>query len=156
MDEKEKDSYFKPSGGEISLRELLKIAIRSEIESAETYRKLLDRDLPAETREKVERLVEQEEEHEEKFWSVFSDFFPDDEKDLGEGNEIEAEIRNSEDPSLQELLETAMKDERKSEEFYDNLRDQFEDREVRSMLGYLAANEREHYQILQQELKKLD
>ena len=45
---------------DLSLQELLGIAIKSEIEAAEIYRNLLNRDLPEETRKRLESLVEQE------------------------------------------------------------------------------------------------
>lgn len=57
------------------LKELLAKAIKSEIEAAETYRNLPEKDLPEETKPRMEKLVAQEEEHEENFRKILKDFF---------------------------------------------------------------------------------
>ncbi|MCF7890356.1 ferritin family protein [Candidatus Bipolaricaulota bacterium] len=154
-EEKESGALGIPND-ESSLKQLLEKAIKSEIESAETYRNLLKKDLPDETRTNIEKLVTQEEGHEENFRSIFEDFFPDEEISLPERSEIEvlSEIPRNATPS--ETIEQAMKTERESEDFYSNLIEEFDDREIRRLLGFLAANEREHYEILKVELNKLE
>lgn len=139
-----------------SLQELLGVAIRAEIEAAEIYRRLLNKELNEETRQKVEKLVEQEERHEETFWSIIKDFFPEEEITLPENSGITNSLEFSEDISLEELFQTAMDSEKGSEEFYRNLRKRFEDTEAKRTLGFLAASEREHYEILKEELKKIN
>lgn len=49
-----------------------------------------------------------------------------------------------------------METERESEEFYGELAEEFEDEEIRRLLGFLASSEREHYHILEDELKKIE
>lgn len=156
MNEKREGDSFDLSSDDVSLQSLLGFAVKAEIESAETYRNLLNRDLPAETRTKVTRLVKQEEEHEEKFWSIFKDFFPDEEIDLPERADIENNVDIPDDITTRKLFEKAMEAERESEKFYSELADEFDDKEVRNLLGFLAANEREHYEILKEELRKLE
>lgn len=153
--EKEPDENDR-SSGKTSLQELLAEATRAEIESAETYRSLLDRDLPEDTRSKLERLVEQEEEHEEKLWDVLEDFFPEEEVTLPERSGIEDPGEVSQEASPEELIQKAMEAELDSEEFYRELIEEFEDQEVRRLLGFLASTEREHYEILKEELGKLE
>ncbi|MEF8799231.1 MAG: ferritin family protein, partial [Candidatus Bipolaricaulota bacterium] len=117
---------------------------------------LLDKNLPERARPKVKRLVTQEEEHEEKLRTIFEDFFPDEEIPLPErsGVEVPSEIARINAPK--EIIEKAMETERESEKFYSELIGEFDDREVRRLLGYLAANEREHYEILKVERDKLE
>ena len=139
-----------------SLQDLLGVAIRAEIEAAEIYRRLLNQDLNEETRQKVEKLVEQEEDHEETFWSIMKDFYPEEEITLPENSGITNPVEVAEDLSLEELFQTAMDSEKESEEFYNTLRERFEDKEAKRTLGFLAASEREHYEILKEELKKIN
>ncbi|MBS3793224.1 hypothetical protein KGY77_11355, partial [Candidatus Bipolaricaulota bacterium] len=67
--------------------------------------------------------------------------------------EVMSEI--PQDATPQQLIEKALETERESEKFYSDLVGEFEDREVKRLMGYLAANEREHYEILKEELTKL-
>ena len=140
---------------ELSLQELLGIAVRSEIEAADTYRNLVNRKLGKETKNKIERLVKQEEEHEKMFLSIFEDFFPDEKVNLPDKAEIENSAKISREASVEEIFVKAMQNERKSEKFYSDLRKKFEDKEIRRLLGFMAANEREHYEILKTELEKI-
>lgn len=153
----EKDSETSDTiDGEVTLQQLLAKAIKSEIESAETYRTLLDKDLPEETRQKIEKLVAREEEHEDNFSSIFTDFFPDEEIPLPERSDIEVMSEIPQDATPEQLIEKALEMERESEKFYNDLADKFDDQEVRRLMGYLAANEREHYEILKEELTNLE
>lgn len=153
----EKDSETSDTiDGEVTLQQLLAKAIKSEIESAETYRTLLDKDLPEETRQKIEKLVAREEEHEDNFSSIFTDFFPDEEIPLPERSDIEVMSEIPQDATPEQLIEKALEMERESEKFYNDLADKFDDKEVRRLMGYLAANEREHYEILKEELTNLE
>lgn len=156
MSEEEESGTLDVSESGVSLQHLLAQAVESEIEAAETYRNLLDKDLPERARPKVKRLVAQEEEHEENLRTIFEDFFPDEEISLPErsGIEVPPEIARSDNP--REIIEKAMETERESENFYSELIDEFDEKEVRRLLGYLAANEREHYEILKVERDKLE
>lgn len=155
MREEKEPETFDTINGEVTLQQLLARAIKTEIESAETYRTLLEKDLPEETKQKIEKLVAQEEEHEDNFSSIFDDFFPEDEIPLPERSDIEVMSEIPQDATPQQLIEKALETERESEKFYSDLVGEFEDREVKRLMGYLAANEREHYEILKEELTKL-
>ena len=156
MSSSEEEQNYDFSEEANSLQDLLGVAIRAEIEAAEIYRRLLNQDLPEETKQKVEMLVEQEEDHEETFWSIMKDFFPEEEITLPENSGITNPVEVAEDLSLEELFQTAMDSEKESEEFYNTLRERFEDEEAKRTLGFLAASEREHYEILKEELKKIN
>jgi rubrerythrin len=84
------------------------------------------------------------------------DFYPEDEITLPENSGIANPVEVAEDLSLEELFQTAMDSEKESEEFYNTLRERFEDTEAKRTLGFLAASEREHYEILKEELKKIN
>ncbi len=156
MKNQNKPSRGNSSDEEDTLQELLGVAVRAEIEAAEIYRNLLDRDLPEKTREKVESLVSQEENHEEEFWSIIEDFYPQDKISLPESSGLSNPVEIDEGVTLEKLFQTAMTSEKESEKFYQNLMERFEEKEVRRTLGFLAASEREHYEILKEELQKLD
>ena len=156
MSEEKNRGPFDTIYGEATLQQLLARAIKTEIESAETYRALLDKELPEETRQKIKKLVAQEEEHEDNFSSVFEDFFPEDEIPLPERSDIEVMSEIPQNATPEQLIEKAFEIERESEKFYNDLIGEFEDREIKRLMGYLAANEREHYEILKEELTKLE
>ncbi|MFW6104678.1 MAG: ferritin family protein [Candidatus Bipolaricaulota bacterium] len=156
MSEEEDSVTLNVSESGISLQKLLAQAIKSEIEAAKTYRNLLDKNLPERARPKVKRLVTQEEEHEEKLRTIFEDFFPDEEIPLPERSGVEVPSEIARKGSPREIIEKAMETERESEKFYSELIGEFDDRDVRRLLGYLAANEREHYEILKVEREKLE
>jgi len=140
----------------LSLQELLGIAVRAEIEAANIYRNLLEKDLSEQTREKLEKLVLQEERHEKKFWSIIRDFYPEEEITLPEDSGITNPVEIDDSTSLEELFRIAMESEVESEKFYKSMREKFEDKEVRRTLGFLAASERGHYETLKDELNRLD
>ncbi|MBS3792936.1 hypothetical protein KGY77_09885, partial [Candidatus Bipolaricaulota bacterium] len=130
MSEEKEPETFDTINGEVTLQRLLARAIKTEIESAETYRTLLEKDLSEETKQKIEKLVAQEEEHEDNFSSIFDDFFPEDEIPLPERSDIEVMSEIPQDATPQQLIEKALETERESEKFYSDLVGEFEDREV--------------------------
>lgn len=156
MNKEKEPATFDISSGEVTLQQLLVRAIRAEMESAETYRNLLDKKIPEETRPIIEKLVDQEEEHEEKFWGILEDHFPEEETPIPERSDIEVPSEIPRDATPEQLIKKAIEAERESEKFYSDLIGEFDDKETRRLLGFLAANEREHYEILKEELKKLE
>ncbi len=139
-----------------TLQELLGRAVKTEIEEAEFYRDLLEKDLPQETGPKIERFIEQEEGHEEELRATFEDFYPGEKIPVPEGSMLEVPVGISQRTDSRDLMEKAMYGERDAEKFYRELIDEFETKEVRRLLGYLATKEREHYEILKDELNKLE
>ncbi|MFB6291012.1 MAG: ferritin family protein [Candidatus Bipolaricaulia bacterium] len=139
---------------------LLGIAVKSEIEASEFYHSMLDRDLPGEARNKVEKLAAQEKKHEKTLRSIFKDFYPKKDIEFPESSGLHDfpfdPLGIDENRPLENLFQVAMKNEKESERFYGELRVKFDDEEVRRLLGFLAANEREHYEILRTELNKLN
>lgn len=141
---------------EAPLQNLLGKAIKTEMEEAEIYRNLLEQELKGGTRSTISRFVDQEEEHEEKLRKTFTDFFPDEQIPIPEGSWIEIPSEASRQPAPKEIIGKALEAEKEAEQFYKNLIEEFDEEEVQRTLGYLAANEREHYEILKEEFNKLD
>jgi len=141
---------------EASLQELLGRAVKTEIEEAEFYRDLLEKNLLDETRSTIEKFIEEEEEHEEELRTIFEDFYPGKKITVPEGLMLEVPGGVSRRSGPRNLMEKAMYGERDAEKFYRKLTDEFEGKEVRRLLGYLATREREHYEILKVELKKFE
>lgn len=156
MNEKKDPSNFDLLDFEAPLQNLLGKAIKTEMEEAEIYRDLLKQELIEGTRSTITRFVEQEEEHEEKLRGTFNDFFPDEQIPIPEGSWIEIPSDASRQPAPKEIIEKAIEAEKEAEQFYKSLMEEFDDEEVRRTLGFLAANEREHYEILKEEFNKLD
>jgi rubrerythrin len=117
---------------------------------------LLKKNLPENTSSIIEEFKVQEEEHEEKLRSTFDDFFPDEEIPLPQRSGIEIPENVSRETTPREIIEKAIEAERDSEEFYRELIDEFEDKEVQNLLGFLASVEREHSEILRDELNKME
>lgn len=155
MNEDKELSQFDLFDFEVPLQELLGRAVKAEIEEAKIYRDLLQKNLPVNTRPIIEEFIVQEEEHEEKLRTTFDDFFPEEEIPLPRRSGIEIPENITIETTSREIIEKAIEAERDSEEFYRELIDEFEDKEVQNLLGYLASVEREHSEILKEELNKM-
>ncbi len=156
MNEEKEPSNFELLNFDVPLKQLLGRAVKTEIEEAQIYRNLLDKDPGEEVRPKIERFITQEEEHEEDLRALFDDFFAGEEIPIPERSGIELPENITGETTAREIIEKAVEAERDAEKFYRELIGEFEDKETKRLLGFLATNEREHYEILREELNKLE
>lgn len=138
----------------MSLKELLLIALRAEMDSKAFYEGLAGRVRNFLLKDRLNFLAGEEEKHRIYFYNLLKEKFP--------GEEIvpppftpvplpRLELPGEEVP-LSEVLWQAMQAEKAAEDFYTQLAEQFAPESgERKMLIYIAAMERGHYRLLDQE-----
>jgi rubrerythrin len=136
----------------LSVEKALSMAIRSEAEAAEAYRKLNALIRNFMLKEKMRFLEEEEKRHRELLVSIH--------RKVANGREpVESErsllpalsLSLKESHTVPDLLEIAMDAEKTAEEFYDGLSQNVDDRGLQEVLQYLASMEHGHYFLLKGE-----
>ena len=134
---------------------MLETAIKSEIESQKMYEEFLSLDTTKEFEEKIKNIVKNEKNHEKTIRNIFADWYPEeDPQPVEKSVSIEGQIK-SESKDLVDLLEKAIEDERNAEGIYSELGERMQDKPESRILQYLAFMEREHSEILKDELERL-
>lgn len=138
----------------MGLKDLLLAALKAEMESKAFYEGLSGRVKNFLLKDRLNFLASEEEKHRLYFYSLLEEKFPEEEIVPPPYTPVplpSLELPNEEVP-LSEILWQAMQAEKAAEEFYTQLAEQFapESRE-RKMLIYIAAMERGHYRLLDQE-----
>lgn len=136
----------------LSVEKALSMAIRSEAEAADAYRKLNSQIRNFMLKEKMRFLEEEEKRHRELLVSIHR-------KVAGGREPVEAErsllpalsLSLKESHTVPDLLEIAMDAEKTAEEFYDGLSQNVDDRGLQEVLQYLASMEHGHYFLLKGE-----
>lgn len=139
------------------LETLLLAAIKSEVESKNVYRTLSNRVKNALLKERLLFLAGEEEKHQSFLESLYRQKIGKDEIILPESTPVPLpQVDPSEDRLLSEIVEDAMRAELAARDFYESLRDRFqEDEETKKMLQILASMEQGHYDILAKELENI-
>lgn len=168
-----------PNNEKPNVKKLLEIGIRSEIESQKVYEEMTGREkIPKYLERKINFVKKEEKEHEEKLRKMFSQEFPEKEPDLPKESEKpapeEADLKGKESSwwrliwpfsgsemnmksvTINKLFKKAMKSEKESKEFYENLGNELEDQESRELARTLAHMEEGHYNTLEHELESLE
>ncbi len=136
----------------LSVEKAIAMAVKSEIEAAKTYQKLRSMVKNFVLRDKLRFLVEEEKRHQALLRELF--------KKLTGGREPSQTERSlaprlsialKENPTVTDLLELAVEAEKTTEEFYDNLSQNVEERGLQEILQYLANMEHGHYFLLKGE-----
>lgn len=136
----------------LSTEHALSMALKSEIEAAEVYKKLKKVVKNFVIKNKLQFLINEEKMHKKVVESLFQKMFPG--KDIPKSDKSlvpRLTISLKEDDSVVELLESAMEAERISAEFYDSLSQEVEERGVQEILLYLSSMEHGHYALLKGE-----
>ncbi len=136
--------------------EALAVGIKSEIEAAAFYGRLLGRVRNITLQKKLEFLVFEEKKHRRILERLFHDRFP------GKGPEV-PETSPIGIPGLVfkpglkvlDLFKAALKAEKSAEEFYKEAGAVVDDEGSRRMLGYLSRVERSHYFMIKSEIELL-
>jgi rubrerythrin len=136
----------------LSVEKALSMAVRSETEAAEAYRKLNATIRNFMLKEKMRFLEEEENRHRQLLVALH--------KKVANGREpadadrsilpsLSLSLRESQ--TVPDLIEIAMNAEKAAEEFYDGLSQNVEDRGLQEVLQYLASMEHGHYFLLKGE-----
>ena len=136
----------------LSVEKALSMAIRSEADAAEAYRKLNGQIRNFMLKEKMHFLEEEEKRHRELLVSIHRKVAKGREPAESERSLLPAlSLSLKESHTVPDLLEIAMDAEKAAEEFYDGLSQNVEDRGLQEVLQYLASMEHGHYFLLKGE-----
>lgn len=140
--------------GKLSISELLGIAVRSEIDSSQTYAELSQRFSNPLLKEKFKWLSHEEETHKVTLESLHAQLFKGDPLVVPDQPIVELLKKIVVTPSstLVDVLYQAMDSERVSEEFYASLAGRAEEDPLRKILVYLSKIEHSHLKMLEGEL----
>jgi rubrerythrin len=136
--------------------EILAVAIKSEIETADLYTKLYEKAKNKILYEKLKFLAFEEGQHRKILEKLFSERFRERKLEIPEksflpsvGISLEGEF------FVLDLFKEALRAEKMSEEFYKEAQKRAEDNASRKMLEYLSRVERSHYFVIQSEIDLL-
>lgn len=136
----------------LSIEQALSMALKSEVESADVYKKLKKMVENFIIKDKLQFLINEEKKHQKVIEELIHRMFPDKEPEVPEKSLIpRVTLALKEEMSVPDLLELAMEAEKISEEFYDNLSEEVGERGVQEILQYLASMEHSHYFLLKGE-----
>lgn len=138
---------------EISVETALEMALRSEIDAEKVYEKLHRMIGNFVLKEKIKFLMEEEKRHQDVIREVYSKLFQSQKiKNQEKGILPKLSIGLNEEGSVIDLLELAVEAEQISEEFYDALSLEVENRKISEIFQYLSRMEHGHYSLLKGEL----
>lgn len=138
----------------LTISELLGIAVRSEIDSTQTYTELSERFSNPLLREKFRWLAHEEDTHRIILESLHAQLFKGDALVIPGQPVVELLKRIVVTPSstLVDILYQAMESEKNSEDFYSNLARRAEEEPLEKILVYLSKIEHSHLKMLEGEL----
>jgi rubrerythrin len=136
----------------LTVEKALSMAVKSEKDATEAYIKLQSMVKNFILRDKLRFLAEEEQKHQKLLKEVHKKVAggrepPETERSLAPRLTIALQEKSS----VTDLLELAMDAEKISEEFYDNLSQNVEERGLQEILQYLASMEHGHYFLLKGE-----
>ncbi|MBN1783204.1 ferritin family protein [bacterium] len=136
----------------LSVEKALSVAIKSEVVAEDVYRNLNKKVKNFVLQDKLKFLAAEEKKHQKILLGLFHRLFPEQEPSKEDKSLLPAmELSLEEEASVPDLLEMAMEAEKVSEEFYDELSQEVEDRTAKEILQYLASMEHGHYFLIKGE-----
>jgi rubrerythrin len=136
--------------------EVLAVAIRSEIEAANFYSKLLNRVKNILLQQKLKFLIIEEKKHKKILERLYSQRFADVELRVPEKTaRPRLPLTLDDRSSILDLFKAALAAEKYSEEFYREARSKAEDPGSKKILEYLSRVERSHYFLIKSEIDLL-
>ena len=138
----------------MDIEQLLKIAIKSEINAAETYKKMADKTKIVFLKDKLNFLANEEIGHRNLLEKLFKTKFSQEPLKLDVDMEKPLpKVTITDDMLISDMLTQAMETEKKASEFYKELELKLEEEEEKSMARYLSHMEESHYYLLKSELE---
>lgn len=132
--------------------EVIGVAIKSEIDAAELYRRMAERVGNASLVAKLHFLRQEEEKHRLMLEDLYAARFSDVDLQLPAKSHVPTiDDVNVEGLTVPELFQLAMKAEQLAAAFYSDQADHSRDETSRTVLRYLSNVERGHYQMLETE-----
>ena len=137
----------------MDLRELLEVAIKSEIDAAENYHKMAEMTNVFLLKDKFNFLENEEKGHRKLLERIYKKKFPDKEIRIPEKGVPFPEFTIDDKMQLSEIIKKAMEAEEWASKFYKDMEGKMEGEEEKAMARYLAAMEESHYYLLKSELE---
>lgn len=146
-----------PSDPKASGYEVLAVAVRSEIEAANTYSRLHDQVKNDLLRKKLKFLVSEEKKHQKILEKLYSQRFPQKKLELPERSFLPPiRLKIDTRTSILDIFKAAQKAEKLSENYYRDVSQTAEDSQSRIILNYLSRVERSHYFMIKSEIDLLE
>lgn len=138
----------------MDIEEMLKVAIKSEIDAADNYEKMASKTKIVFLKDKLIFLANEEKGHRNLLEKLFHSKFPHKTLTLDvEGKKPLPKLQIEEDMPISEMLTEAMEAEKKASDFYKNMGETLEKEEEKAMARYLSHMEESHYYLLKSELE---
>ena len=137
---------------QLTVKELLEMASRAEIEANKTYAGLADSIKNPLLKEKFQWLAFEENKHRESLLKLFQSLYREEKMEIPEQTDqiLLPSIHFTPDSSLADILFQAMKAEKAAEEFYSSLARKVDNPQHR-ILDYLSHVEHSHHAMLKSE-----
>jgi len=137
---------------QLTVKELLGMASRAEIEANKTYAELADSVKNPLLKEKFQWLAFEENKHKESLSKLFHSLFREEHMEIPEKTDqgLLPSIHFTADSSLPDVLLQAMKAEKAAQEFYSGLARKVDNPQHR-ILNYLSHVEHSHHEMLRSE-----
>lgn len=137
----------------LTVKKALRMALKSEIEAGETYKKLKSMVKNFILIDKLKFLIQEEKKHLKILEDLYRKMFKGDKPVVSDKSFFPrlSIVLKEEKSSVIDLLELAVEAEKISEEFYDDLSEEVEERGVQEILQYLTSMEHAHYALLKGE-----
>ncbi len=132
--------------------EALSMALKSEFDTEKLYLKIQSQVKNFVLKDKLNFLISEEKKHQKLIEALYQKMFSDKSLKPSEKSLLpKLTLSLDEDHSVPDLLEMAMEIEKLSEEVYDRLADEIEERGIQELLRYLASMEHSHYFLIKGE-----
>ena len=134
------------------IEEIIEIAIKAEIDAAESYKKAAERTSLFLLKDKFNFLVSEEIGHKNMLEKLFKDKFPEKKLSIPNKSQIPLpEVKIEEETSLSEIISQAMEAEKAAAEFYREMEKELQNEKQKAMARYLSSMEESHYHLLKSE-----
>ncbi len=136
------------------IEDMIRIAIRSEVDAAENYGKATEQTKIFLLKDKFKFLQNEEVGHKNLLEKLFRAKFPDRDMVLPEDSEMPfLSFEVTDDMQLSEILKNAMEAEKIASDFYKEMEQAAEEENEKAMARYLSSMEESHYYLLKSELE---
>ncbi|MCD6276592.1 MAG: ferritin family protein [Thermoplasmata archaeon] len=146
-----------------TLKDLLLIGIKSEIEAEKVYRSTANKAKNPFLKAKLNALAEEENNHKKILEELFHELYPREDIKLPENPEflpefpeikIFAELNGVTD--VRKIIEQAMKAELSAKKYYEEIAEMVKEEKIKKLMLYMAKIEEGHYFILQHEYREIE
>lgn len=141
----------------LSQDEILSMAVKSEIDAAETYSKLNDQVKNQLLKKKLNFLLFEEKKHRSILERLFTQKFPKKKPKIPEKSFLpKIKVNIDKNTTMLDIFNAAFQAEKKAEEFYSEISQKMEEEHSQKILQYLSRVERSHSYMIKSEIDLLE